>query len=104
MTIDSFSMAKELKVTIRMNGRKSARIRKVNLPKKASAVKISPLRLLCSSPKKAFLNISPKIDNKCPISPVRSPKVIQGRVTSFIIIIIEQLITFRIVNIFLLCW
>ena len=60
MTADGFSMAKELKVTIRMNGRKSARIRKVNLPKKLSSVKISPLRLECLSPKKAFLNISHK--------------------------------------------
>ena len=76
-------MAKELKVTIRMNGRKSARIRKVKLPKKASPAKISPLRLLLS-PKKTFQNISPKIDNKCPVSPMRSPKIIQGRVTFLI--------------------
>ena len=90
-------MAKEIKVTIRMNGRKSARIRRVNPPKKASPVKISPLKLLCSSPKKAFLNISPKIDNKCPVSPVRSPKIIQGRVTFLIILIsscLEQLLRF----------
>ena len=74
-------MSKELKVTIRMNGRRSARIRKVTIPTKKPSIKMSPLKsILFWSPKKALLNISPKIDNKCPVSPAREPKQIEGLV------------------------
>ena len=42
---------------------------------------MSPLKsILFWSPKKALLNISPKIDNKCPVSPAREPKQIEGLV------------------------
>lgn len=68
---------KDLVVTIEMNGRKSARRRKLSpLPK------LNPKqtkKLLTLSPTKLCIsNISPKIDNKGIKSPARSPKKIQS--------------------------
>ena len=69
---------KELVVTIEMNGRKSARRRKLSpLPKlKITPAKSTQTIEFLKSPIKKFTNVSPKVDNKG-IKIQRSPKLIK---------------------------
>ena len=70
---------KELVVTIQMNGRKSARRRKISPPPKPDPNLKQTTKLLPPSPTKLCIsNISPKIDNKGLKSPMRAPKLIQS--------------------------
>ena len=72
---------KELVVTIKMNGRKSARRRKISPPTKPDPNFKQTTKLLPLSPTKLCIsNISPKIDNKGLKSPMRPPKLIKSMV------------------------
>ena len=78
MSIDD-KRYKELVVTIQMNGRKSARRRKISPPPKPDPNLKQTTKLLPPSPTKLCIsNISPKIDNKGLKSPMRTPKLIQS--------------------------
>ena len=83
MSIDD-KRYKELVVTIKMNGRKSARRRKISPPPKPDPNLKQTTKLLPPSPTKLCIsNISPKIDNKGLKSPMRAPKLIQSKHFSF---------------------
>ena len=69
---------KDLEVTIQMNGRKSARKRRISLPKLEIPKASIPIVILTPAKTKCFKDVSTKIDNKGLRSPSRSPKHIQG--------------------------
>lgn len=75
---------KELVVTIKMNGRKSARRRKIPPLTKPDPNIKQITKLLPPSPTKLCIsNISPKVDNKGPKSPMRPPKLIKSMAKFF---------------------
>lgn len=71
---------KDLVVTIQMNGRKSARKRRISLLPRIEITKPSPERSVnVQSQNRSFQNVSPRIDNKGPKSPARTPRIIEGK-------------------------
>ena len=79
---DDLKKHKELSVVIRMNGRRSARTRRLSPTKfeitKLQNLNISSTEKLLLSPTKLYKNVSPRIDNKGLKSPARAPRIIQS--------------------------